>query len=52
MVSEDVPAEEEPIVAGCLLDDSTFGWSLVIGGTIKAAYDLLLLRQFGDVRPR
>jgi hypothetical protein len=23
----------------------------VIGGLLKAAYDLLLLRQFGEIRP-
>ena len=40
-----------PIFAGWMLGHSTFGWPLVIGGTIKAAYDLLLLRQFRDVRP-
>ena len=34
-----------------MLGHSTFGWPLVIGGTIKATYDLLLLRQFRDVRP-
>jgi hypothetical protein len=34
-----------PALAGVLLDKSTFGWPLIIGGTIKAMYDLLLLRQ-------
>ena len=34
-----------------MLGASTFGWPLVIGGTIKATYDLLLLRQFRDLRP-
>ena len=34
-----------------MLGQSTFGWPLVIGGTLKAIYDLLLLRQFRDVRP-
>jgi predicted MFS family arabinose efflux permease len=34
-----------PALAGLLLDHSTFGWPLVIGGTCKAAYDLLLLAQ-------
>ena len=28
-----------------------FGWPLVIGGAIKATYDLLLLGQFRDVQP-
>jgi MFS family permease len=40
-----------PIVAGWMLGHSTFGWPLVLGGVIKASYDLLLLRQFRHVRP-
>lgn len=40
-----------PIAAGWMLGHSTFGWPLVLGGVIKAIYDLLLLRQFRDVRP-
>jgi hypothetical protein len=34
-----------------MLGHSTFGWPLVIGGALKATYDLLLLRQFRDIRP-
>lgn len=34
-----------------MLGHSTFGWPLVIGGALKATYDLLLLRQFRHVRP-
>ena len=40
-----------PIFAGWMLSRSTFGWPLVIGGSIKIVYDLLLLHQFHDVRP-
>ncbi len=40
-----------PIAAGWMLDHSTFGWPLIVGGSIKAAYDLLLLQQFRDLRP-
>jgi MFS family permease len=40
-----------PVLAGWLLGHSTFGWPLVIGGTLKIAYDLLLLRQFRHIRP-
>ena len=40
-----------PLAAGWMLDHSRFGWPLVIGGLLKAAYDLLLLRQFGEIRP-
>ena len=34
-----------PILAGALLGWSHIGWPLVIGGTMKAIYDLLLLSQ-------
>lgn len=40
-----------PIAAGWMLGRSTFGWPLVIGGTIKALYDVLLLIQFRSVLP-
>jgi MFS family permease len=34
-----------PALAGFLLDKSSFGWPLIIGGSLKATYDILLLRQ-------
>jgi MFS family permease len=40
-----------PLAAGWMLEHSTFGWPLLIGGALKAVYDLLLLWQFHDVRP-
>ena len=40
-----------PLLAGWMLSKSSFGWPLVVGGTMKAAYDLALLRLFRDVRP-
>jgi predicted MFS family arabinose efflux permease len=39
------------IAAGWMLDHSEFGWPLIIGGSVKAVYDLLLLHQFRDLRP-
>jgi predicted MFS family arabinose efflux permease len=39
------------VAAGWMLGRSTFGWPLVIAGTLKATYDLLLLRQFRNIRP-
>jgi hypothetical protein len=45
------PAPLPPVAAGWMLGRSTFGWPLVIGGVLKAIYDLLLLRQFRDLRP-
>jgi hypothetical protein len=32
-----------PLLAGALLEKTTFGWPLVIGGTLKVVYDLVLL---------
>jgi predicted MFS family arabinose efflux permease len=40
-----------PLLAGALLERSTFGWPLIVGGALKIAYDLLLLAQFRRVRP-
>ena len=40
-----------PLVAGYLLQVSTFGWPLIIGGVLKIVYDLLLLGMFRAVRP-
>lgn len=41
-----------PFIAGALLQETTFGWPLVIGGLLKLVYDLLLLALFRGVRPR
>jgi MFS family permease len=40
-----------PLLAGAMLESSTFGWPLVAGGLLKLAYDILLLLQFRRVRP-
>jgi MFS family permease len=41
-----------PLIAGALLERSNFGWPLVVGGVLKAAYDVALLVQFRAVPPR
>ncbi|HVR61172.1 MAG TPA: MFS transporter, partial [Polyangia bacterium] len=41
-----------PLFAGALLEKTSFGWPLVIGGALKAAYDLILLMQFHAIVPR
>ena len=41
-----------PLLAGALLAKTTFGWPLVIGGALKAVYDVLLLWQFRSVATR
>jgi predicted MFS family arabinose efflux permease len=40
-----------PVAAGWMLDHSTFGWPLVVGGVLKGTYDLLLLGMFRHHRP-
>jgi MFS family permease len=40
-----------PLAAGYLLQLSSFGWPLLIGGILKIVYDLLLLGMFRTVRP-
>ncbi len=41
-----------PLLAGALLELSSFGWPLVLAGTAKLVYDGLLLWQFRSVPPR
>jgi predicted MFS family arabinose efflux permease len=41
-----------PLLSGYLLSVSTFGWSLLFGGSLKAIYDILLLLRFRHVTPR
>jgi MFS family permease len=40
-----------PLLAGVLLEYTTFGWPLIAGGVLKITYDLLLLALFRRVRP-
>ena len=40
-----------PLLAGALLQRSSFGWPLVCAGLLKIVYDLLLLWQFRRVNP-
>lgn len=40
-----------PLLSGYLLTVSAFGWPLIFGGSLKAAYDLLLLVRFRHVKP-
>jgi MFS family permease len=50
-VPRSLAAALSPLVAGLMLERSSFGWPLLVGGALKAAYDLLLLRQFRAVVP-
>jgi MFS family permease len=50
-VPRSLAAALPPLAAGWMLSVSDFGWPLVVGGAIKAVYDLLLLQQFRHLRP-
>lgn len=39
------------MISGYLLTLSSFGWPLLIGGAVKAIYDLMLLAKFQKVKP-
>ena len=38
--------EGPPLFTGLMLEHSTVGWPLVVGGALKIVYDLLLLAGF------
>lgn len=40
-----------PLISGWMFGLSVFGWPLVVAGTLKGAYDLLLLWRFRALRP-
>ncbi len=40
-----------PLLSGWLFSLSVFGWPLVIAGTLKGTYDLLLFWRFRQLRP-
>jgi sugar phosphate permease len=44
-VPRSLAAALPPILAGWMLDRSTFGWPLIIAGILKIIYDVLLLRM-------
>jgi uncharacterized RDD family membrane protein YckC len=45
-VPRGLAAAISPMLAGYLLVRSVFGWPLIIGGLLKALYDVLLLLNF------
>ncbi|MCA1825383.1 MAG: MFS transporter [Myxococcales bacterium] len=50
-VPRSLAAAVAPLIAGALLDRTTYGWPLICAGILKAAYDLLLFAQFAHRRP-
>jgi MFS family permease len=50
-VPRSLASAASPFLAGYLLGVSSFGWPLLLAGTVKIVYDLLLLAMFRKVRP-
>jgi MFS family permease len=50
-VPRSLAAAASPILAGALLDVSSFGWPLICAGVLKAGYDLILYWQFRSIQP-
>ena len=50
-VPRSLASSVSPIFAGYLLGLSAFGWPLIVAGSVKIVYDLLLLATFRSVRP-
>lgn len=50
-VPRSLAAAVGPTFSGYLLNMSTFGWPLVIAGSLKVVYDLTLLHMFKNVKP-
>ena len=50
-VPRSLASAASPALAGWLLGLSGFGWPLLIGGSLKIVYDLLLLAEFRHIQP-
>jgi MFS family permease len=50
-VPRSLAAAASPVLAGWLMSVSAFAWPLLIGGTLKIVYDLLLLAMFRRIKP-
>jgi MFS family permease len=50
-VPRSLAAALSPALAGYMLTVSSFGWPLVVCGTLKIVYDLTLLKMFQSVKP-
>jgi MFS family permease len=50
-VPRSLAAATTPLLAGLMLNETSFGWPLIAAGITKAVYDLLLLWQFHAIRP-
>jgi MFS family permease len=49
---QNLASSSSPAIAGLLLNATSFGWPLIIGGLVKVVYDLLMLVAFQHRRPQ
>lgn len=50
-VPRSLAAALPPVFAGWMLDQSNFGWPLIVCAVLKITYDVLLLMMFRELRP-
>ena len=50
-VPRSLAAAISPFLAGLMLDHTSFGWPLIVGGVLKAIYDLALFARFSKIQP-
>ena len=50
-VPRSLAAAVSPLLAGLLLERTSYGWPLIIAGVLKAIYDLILYASFAASRP-
>lgn len=50
-VPRSLAAAVAPLLAGALLSITSFGWPLILAGSLKGVYDVLLLIRFRAVKP-
>jgi MFS family permease len=50
-VPRSLAAALPPLLAGVMIEHSSFGWPLVVAGGLKGIYDILLLLGFRHLRP-
>jgi predicted MFS family arabinose efflux permease len=50
-VPRSLAAAVPPLLAGVMLEHSSFGWPLVVAGVLKGTYDILILMGFRHLRP-
>jgi MFS family permease len=50
-VPRSLAAAVSPLLAGLMLERTSYGWPLILAGALKGAYDLILFANFAAARP-